>query len=656
MDKDSMNLTPLFHCALSRTSFYTSPKPLDNALASLKQIAIPTNIRAIHRSEHLISFASHVQQLIDQPIEVKTFSNHRLVHILGQAVIAQTPKGTLDLYLWHRPSGNSNWRLEKTPPIGTPFLDFPRTTLWLDNLQDALLDEARFRLISDGWANNWAKWAWSWIQFKTVSRLDLRRLRAKIRGALNLDPLTLNLLRNRSRYVIHGKWSIADYNVEYLDREKTNLLKIEAPAILPLYWGLRIHPDFDRSLEPKKAVREFARRMGVAPQQWAVVANSGRKGQLLYKALCREFFDGTELENAISYLKMIQLLRPKTRLSMEFWRQVLSLCGTRQSPPISGYAEALVEYQEPLRHIVRLATARIDRHGRSISDKDLHAVLSWIADRKIKRLTRSQRLGGWSYLMRRAMSHRSAQQTPISSDLKWEPVLSGFSAGRINVVPLQTAAAVWDEAIEMRHCAEKYIAQCATHDVALFSLQRPSGKKVATAAFFHDGFKWELLELAGKANTEPTNEVRLVAKTLVELMRRAPIRNHSKVGEGQPLVPAESSFPDGTVFYDMDGVPVTLEPSDDNPWAWEPSGASPRPRAVGLIAALNSGKEISREAFFERFSTQQSTDQDYKSDQEIHDAWLLTQSDDDFKRIAKGLKSLMDSKNLQQHLNTKWST
>jgi hypothetical protein len=254
------------------------------------------------------------------------------------------------------------------------------------------------------------------------------------------------------------------------------------------------------------------------------------------------------------------------------------------------------------------------------------------------------------------MSHRSAQQTPISSDLKWEPVLSGFSAGRINVVPLQTAAAVWDEAIEMRHCAEKYIAQCATHDVALFSLQRPSGKKVATAAFFHDGFKWELLELAGKANTEPTNEVRLVAKTLVELMRRAPIRNHSKVGEGQPLVPAESSFPDGTVFYDMDGVPVTLEPSDDNPWAWEPSGASPRPRAVGLIAALNSGKEISREAFFERFSTQQSTDQDYKSDQEIHDAWLLTQSDDDFKRIAKGLKSLMDSKNLQQHLNTKWST
>jgi hypothetical protein len=76
----------------------------------------------------------------------------------------------------------------------------------------------------------------------------------------------------------------------------------------------------------------------------------------------------------------------------------------------------------------------------------------------------------------------------------------------------------------MRHCADRYIAQCAQHDAAFFSLQRHTGKRIATMAFIDNVTKWVPLELAGKANSEPTLEVRKVAGLIDERMQRIPIR------------------------------------------------------------------------------------------------------------------------------------
>ncbi len=55
----------------------------------------------------------------------------------------------------------------------------------------------------------------------------------------------------------------------------------------------------------------------------------------------------------------------------------------------------------------------------------------------------------------------------------------------------------------MRHCVDPYIGKCANRDAALFSLQRHDGKRIATLAFVNNGANWVLLELAGKANSEP---------------------------------------------------------------------------------------------------------------------------------------------------------
>lgn len=549
MATGSLNLTPVFTCSFHRPHPRALPPSLDNALSSLREVLPPTDLIAVHSTDHLISFAHHVQQILVHPIEVKEFDGYRLVHILGQAVLARTPSDTLDLYVWWRASEDKPWLLHPIVPDRTPFLDFPRTDLWTDNLKKTLEREARARIGLTPRAERWASWAWSWIALKVISRVDVRRLRAQIRGALDLDPVVLSLLRRRRHFASGALWFVNDYNAERVHRDTTLLLEREAPALLPLYWALRDHPDFDPSLEPKKALRQLARLLGITPQQWKSLAKSGHRGQRVYRAVCREFFVGTERENALSYLKMIRLLRPKRLPTIELWRQVLSLCGTCHNPSSTDHADYLVDYQETLRHLVRLADTRATAQEKRLPAEEVHAVLGWIADCYITRLTRSQRSAGWDFLVRRAEHYRKAIRQPFAAPLAWEPVLPAFEAGQLRVIPLTSAEALWDEAIEMRHCADRYIAQCAQHDAVLFSLQRHTGKRIATMAFIDNGTKWVPLELAGKANSEPTLEVRKVAGLIDERMQRIPVRDRPE--ELKPPLSSAVSFDEGLSFYEV---------------------------------------------------------------------------------------------------------
>lgn len=551
MAKGSLNLSRLFPCSYFRLLKLARPPEPDNALLSLREVMPPADLAPVHSTDHLVSFADHVQQILTHPILVKELDGHRLVHILGQAVLARTPAGTLDLYVWWRSSDAKPWELHPIDPDRTPFLDFPRTTLWTENLKNFLRCEAQARIGEESWAERWTKWAWSWIDFKVVSRVNVRRLRSQIRGALDLDPVVLGLLRRRRQFFHRAVWNVDDYNTERRDRDRTLLLEKEAPALLPLYWALRDHPQFDRSLEPKKAIRMFTRSQGITPQQWKVIAESGHRGQRIYRALCREFFVGSEIANALSYLKMVRFLRPKRLPKIEVWRQVLSLCGTCHNPHATDYSDSLIDYQETLRHIVRLADARAAAREKDFPAEELHAVLGWIADCQITRLTRSQRSAGWAFLVRRAEEHRKALRRSATVSLTWAPVMPAFEAGQIRVIPLNSAAAVWEEAIDMRHCADRYIEPCARHDAVLFSLQRHTGKRIATMAFIDNGATWVPIELAGKANSEPSLEVRRVARLIDERMRHVPVRTRPE--EPKPPLSSAVSFDEGLSFYERPG-------------------------------------------------------------------------------------------------------
>jgi hypothetical protein len=67
-------------------------------------------------------------------------------------------------------------------------------------------------------------------------------------------------------------------------------------------------------------------------------------------------------------------------------------------------------------------------------------------------------------------------------------------------------------------------------------------------AFIDNGTKWVPLELAGKANSEPTLEVRKVAGLIDERMQRIPIR--ARPEEQKPPLSSAVSFDEGLSFYE----------------------------------------------------------------------------------------------------------
>ncbi len=105
----------------------------------------------------------------------------------------------------------------------------------------------------------------------------------------------------------------------------------------------------------------------------------------------------------------------------------------------------------------------------------------------------------------------------------------------------------------MRHCGDRYIGKCANRDAALFSLQRHDGSRIATLAFVNNGTKWVLLELAGKANSEPSIEVRRVAAEVGERMQGVPVKRAPY--EAAPQLPPSEKFEDRTLFFDVNGDP-----------------------------------------------------------------------------------------------------
>jgi hypothetical protein len=94
----------------------------------------------------------------------------------------------------------------------TPVIDFPRTSLWKQNLREVLTEEAIRRISDPTLARRWADWAWSWVHFKVMAMLDIRRLRAQIRGALDLNLMALSLLRFRRSLNLDLQWTMNDYN------------------------------------------------------------------------------------------------------------------------------------------------------------------------------------------------------------------------------------------------------------------------------------------------------------------------------------------------------------------------------------------------------------------------------------------------------------
>ena len=237
MPEGSTNLTHHFVCSFQRPNLRALPRREDALLSALRHVALPKELAHVHDADHFVSFTQHARDIVDLPVEIREIDGQRCVHILGQAVFARGSDGRYRLFVWWRPARNEPWALYAIEMDRTPVVDFPRTALWKQNLREALVEEAIRRISDPTLARRWADWAWSWVHFKVIALLDIRRLRAQIRGALDLNLLALSMLRFRRRTNLDLQWTMNDYNdaIQELDeRFVAQLLRGELNLSLPL--------------------------------------------------------------------------------------------------------------------------------------------------------------------------------------------------------------------------------------------------------------------------------------------------------------------------------------------------------------------------------------------------------------------------------------
>ena len=237
MPEGSTNLTHHFVCSFQRPNLRALPRREDALLSALRHVALPKELAHVHDADHFVSFTQHARDIVDLPVEIREIDGQRCVHILGQAVFARGGDGRYRLFVWWRPASHEPWALYAIEMDRTPVVDFPRTALWKQNLREALVEEAIRRISDPTLARRWADWAWSWVHFKVIALLDIRRLRAQIRGALDLNLLALSMLRFRRRTNPDLQWTMNDYNeaIQELDeRFVAQLLRGELNLSLPL--------------------------------------------------------------------------------------------------------------------------------------------------------------------------------------------------------------------------------------------------------------------------------------------------------------------------------------------------------------------------------------------------------------------------------------
>ena len=151
-------------------------------------------------------------------------------------------------------------------------------------------------------------------------------------------------------------------------------------------------------------------------------------------------------------------------------------------------------------------------------------MLAWIAEVCVTRLSPPERRGGWAWLLRKAEEHRRSQQMRHRQGalVVWEPLITGFRSGQFHVLPIVSTEEVWAEAIAMRHCADSHAERCTAREVAMFSVRRHCGKRIATVAFAASAGGWWRFGCAGKANSEPSREVFLLAQEIASRLQAVP--------------------------------------------------------------------------------------------------------------------------------------
>jgi hypothetical protein len=287
-----------------------------------------------------------------------------------------------------------------------------------------------------------------------------------------------------------------------------------APRALGIYALLCEQPDFPRTGEPTQRLRGYLRKCGCSARVWRLVLCNGSRLLLLV----RQFYGPCGAWAVLDCLRVMDGLGvtqvPPVWLTQSLFGEWGNAAARR-----SSYLDPMERCMPNLRHVVSCAQATFTVCPDDAQEEQIAEVVHWISEPHTKRLTRTQRQGGWAYLAREARRYlQLREENEMALGLSWETPFDTLDAGGLRLVALANSMQLLEEGRRMRNCAFARKQHCSMGYELLVSARNLAGKRIATASYEYMGDAWCLKDAKGPMNRALDSRLMQCLKDAAALM------------------------------------------------------------------------------------------------------------------------------------------
>jgi hypothetical protein len=473
----------------------------------------PPALRELMDPEFLNDVWQQLDALLLQPAQTSRLRcGADAVQVLGSAVFLLSASGQIHTFLWSQTN-----ELEWTPSRFVIVTEIPFGKIWLKRLVSKALQVQcqylkRYHLMDTEITAAHVDWLLLALGRQVHKAHDMRLVRQRISHALRLSKDAWRLCHHtHMASPIESKSSFRQYNL--CVRHKVELLEIEADAsgALGVYAALCEGLDFPQVGEPTQRLKQYFKQRCLSSRVWRLVICSGAR--LL--PLVRQFYSANADSAVIDCLRVMDGLgvvrTPPVWLSQALFAEWGNAGARRLS-----YQSLMMPAMSNLRHLTALALALAKfGHPDPAQEQQVNAVVHWLTEPTTRALTRSQRQGGWDYLVREANHfQRQREEEARAKSVAWGVPFEGIQVGTLQLVSLANSVQLIEEGRRMRNCAAGWAPRCATGNELLVSVRDQSSQRVATASFQWEEGKWHFGDAKGPMN-------RILSERLMQRLRRS---------------------------------------------------------------------------------------------------------------------------------------
>lgn len=461
-------------------------------------VAPPPELQDIYHPKLMDCQWRRLVNVVRNPVQVLiTSDGFRALQVLSQTVLLFLPNGLLHVWVWDQ-DPQRGMQLKRTSHDAVALMGRYFEDDWLTRLTEFATNEIRSHVCFDeSRAYAYAQWTFDVFGKVLTLHADLPWMRSRIRHLIALDPeITAIANQTISSFELPGSLAVSQYNAAHRRFDVLNDLRRDSPQLVGLYALMCTHPHFAQNGEPVQQLKHFLKSKGLTQSGWTMVL----KLSCSDFDVVRDFYTGSLQCAILDYLLILDglgLHATQPRVLIESVFRAGGAIPNEQTIHCSLFESQ--GYLKLATHVVRLYFCGQIQGGDGLKD-DISVVLEWLSTVR-KPLTRSQKQGGWSWLLSRAKEWQIDEYlSELSQSNRWSVPFTTLKVGPYILRALATAHDLWIEGKTMRHCVGSYASHCASGESLLVSVST-AARSIATAQYRKGGDLWYLDTALGPRNT-----------------------------------------------------------------------------------------------------------------------------------------------------------